>query len=73
MLSIKLCITLPHADDHVYIAANPFGVGREQVSLDWLEACVLDNWLHLIQNLIQILRRVDIGNISRVENIVDVL
>ena len=62
----------PHTDDHVNITANPLGVCGEQVSLRGLQSCIQHHWFHLRVDLVKILHRVNVGDVPRVPNIIDV-
>ena len=62
----------PHADDHVYVTPHSLSVCREEVGLRGLQSCVLHHRLHLGIDLVQVLWWVDVGDISSIEDVVDV-
>lgn len=55
------------------VAPDSLGEGREQVRLGGLLARVLHNGLHLMVDCIQVLRGINVWDIPRVEDVVDVL
>lgn len=64
---------VPHAQHGMDVTLDSAGIGRHQVGLCWLLSHVLYNWLHNSDNLILLLWSVQVGNISGVQDIVDVL
>ena len=54
------------------VAANPLCECREQVSLGRLKTRVLHNWLHFMINLVQIIKGINVRNIPRVQDVINV-
>lgn len=63
---------IPHAQHHVDIAANPSCVCSHQVGLGGLQPQLSHNRLHGCHDLLLIIRAVNVGNIARVEQVVDI-
>ena len=55
------------------VAPHSFGVSGEQVSLSRLHARILHHRFHICVDGLELVKAVDIGNVSRVKDVVDVL
>ncbi len=55
------------------VAADPPDVGSHKVGFSWLLAQVLHHWLHGYQDALLLISCIQIGNIPRVQNVVDIL
>lgn len=63
----------PHAEHSVDVAANPADVGSHQVGFRGLLAQCLHHRLHGVQDALLLVGGVQVGNVPRVQDVVDVL
>lgn len=63
----------PHAEHRVDVAADPANVGGHEVGFSWLLAQCLHHRLHGVQDALLLVRGVQVGNVTRVQDVVDVL
>ena len=64
---------IPHTYDQVYVASDSFSVSREQVGFSGLLSRVQHDGFHFMVYLIQILKWINIRDITRVQDVIDVL
>lgn len=64
---------VPHANNHVYVRTHSFRVGHKQIGLGGLSTFVLHDWFHRRIDLVQFIHSVQIGNITCIQDVVDVL
>ena len=55
------------------VGADTLGVCGEEVGFGWLQASVHDNGLHVVVDSVQVLKGIDVGDVTAVEDVVDVL
>lgn len=63
----------PHAQHHVDVAAHTPSVGSHEVGLGGLQALLLDVWPHGGDDLVLLIHVVEVGNVARVQDVVNVL
>ena len=63
----------PHGDDGVQIDLDSLLVGGEQVRLGRLDSRVLHHRLHRRVDVVEVVDRVDVRHVARVQDVVDVL
>lgn len=63
----------PHAQHQVDAAAHTPSVGGHEVGLGGLQALLLDVRPHGVHDLVLLIHVVEVGNVARVQNIVNVL
>ena len=63
----------PHCDDSVQVVADSLGVSGEQVGLGGLHACVLNNGFHGREDLLLLIKAINVGNVASIQDVVDVL
>lgn len=71
-----LCAVLapvPHAQHHVDVAAHAPGVGSHEVGLGGRKALFLERGPHGVDNLVLLVQGIEVGNVTRVQDVVDVL
>lgn len=64
---------VPHAQHHVDVAAHAPSVGGHEVGLGGLQALLLDVRPHGVDDLVLLIHVVEVGNVTRVQDIVNVL
>jgi hypothetical protein len=56
----------------VQVGSDSLGEHGEEVGLGWLKTHVLHDWFHGGEDLFLIIKAVQVGNVTRVQDVVDI-